>query len=91
MTPEKIFEVADQVKPEKFPFADGDEVRAFDKAHLIAFGRAIAKAQCEELAKKIEAMPFGTTGESFAVWIRAQHDIDACASDPAGLKLRSNA
>lgn len=36
------------------------------------FVKVVEKRKCEELAKKIEAMPFGTTGESFAVWIREQ-------------------
>lgn len=44
-----------------------------DRARALeAFAKLVEKRKCEELARKIEAMPFGTTGESFAVWIREQ-------------------
>lgn len=56
---------------------------------VVEFARMIQKKTCEELAKKIQAMPFGDTGASFAQWIRAQHDIDACSSDPKPLRARS--
>ena len=39
---------------------------------LMRFARLVEHRKCAELARKIEAMPFGTTGESFAVWIREQ-------------------
>ena len=39
---------------------------------LERFANAVQKAKCEELAKKIEAMPFGATSDSFAVWVREQ-------------------
>lgn len=55
---------------------------------LAQFKKLIEKRKCEELAKKIEAMPFGDTAASFAIWIRAQYDIEACASDPSQLRLR---
>ena len=32
----------------------------------------IRKHTCDDLAKQIEAMPFGDTAASFAVWIREQ-------------------
>ena len=34
--------------------------------------RDIRNATLDEIAKKIEAMPFGDTAASFAVWIREQ-------------------
>lgn len=43
-----------------------------DKQRLEAFAKLVEQHKCEELSAKIERMPFGTTGESFAVWIREQ-------------------
>lgn len=39
---------------------------------LERFARLVEKRKCEELAKKIEAMPFGDTAASFAAWVREQ-------------------
>jgi hypothetical protein len=55
---------------------------------VIEFAMMIRKHTYDELSVKVAALPFGDTAASFAVWIRAQHDIEACASEPAGLRLR---
>lgn len=54
---------------DEFATGGGDGVEI---EQMQAFVKLVEKRKCEELAKKIEAMPFGTTGESFAVWIREQ-------------------
>ena len=36
------------------------------------FAKLVAAHKCEELAKKIEAMPFRDTAASFAKWVREQ-------------------
>ena len=48
----------------------------FGVNQLERFAQLVEKRKCEELARKIEAMPFGTTGESFAVWVREQAHED---------------
>lgn len=37
-----------------------------------AFAAMVRKQVCEELARKIEVMPFGDTSASFAVWVKEQ-------------------
>jgi len=39
---------------------------------LEAFAKLVEQRKCQELADKIEKMPFGDTAASFAVWIREQ-------------------
>ena len=39
---------------------------------LERFAKLVAAHKCEELAKKIEAMPFRDTAASFAKWVREQ-------------------
>jgi hypothetical protein len=39
---------------------------------LKLFAVLVEQRKCYELAKQIEAMPFGDTAASFAVWIREQ-------------------
>ena len=46
--------------------------RTWTQENWTEYEHSIAASKCEELAAKIERMPFGTTGESFAVWIREQ-------------------
>ena len=41
-------------------------------AKLKEFAVLVEKRKCNDLAKQIEAMPFGDTAASFAVWIREQ-------------------
>lgn len=50
--------------------------------------RAI-RLKLAEMAIEVELMPFGDTSASFAAWIRASHDRDACAADPTQLKVKS--
>lgn len=64
MTEQDVFDMAREVCG-KWPSFMSNQ-------NLQAFAKQVEKRKCEELAKKIEAMPFGTTGESFAVWIREQ-------------------
>lgn len=37
---------------------------------LEIFAQLVEQRQREEFAKKVEAMPFGDTGASFAAWLR---------------------
>lgn len=39
---------------------------------LEAFAKLVERHKCEELARGIEAMPFGDTAASFAAWVRGQ-------------------
>lgn len=39
---------------------------------IVEFANLVAKRKCEELAYQVDAMPFGDTAASFAVWIREQ-------------------
>ena len=51
-----------------YPIPSSDDIERF--AELV---RADTRnATLDEIAKKIEAMPFGDTAASFAVWIREQ-------------------
>ncbi len=36
------------------------------------FAKLVERHKCEELARGIEAMPFGDTAASFAAWVRGQ-------------------
>ena len=42
------------------------------KNEIIAFAKLVEKRKCEELANKIDQMPFGDTSASFAIWVREQ-------------------
>ena len=48
----------------------GDKAKALER--LEAFAKLVEERKCQELANKIEKMPFGDTAASFAVWIREQ-------------------
>jgi hypothetical protein len=39
---------------------------------LEAFAKVVERRKCQELARDIEAMPFGDTAASFAAWVRGQ-------------------
>lgn len=39
---------------------------------LERFAKLVEKRKCQELARKIQAMPFGDTAESFAIWVLEQ-------------------
>lgn len=64
-----VIEMAQQVEAEGFaPVVIWPEVR-----RLCELVRADTRnATLDEIATKIEAMPFGDTAASFAVWIREQ-------------------
>ena len=46
--------------------------RTWTQDHWTEYEHDIRNATLDEIAKKIEAMPFGDTAASFAVWIREQ-------------------
>ena len=46
--------------------------RTWTQEHWTEYERSIRNTTLDEIAKKIEAMPFGDTAASFAVWIREQ-------------------
>ena len=37
---------------------------------LVSFAKLVAEAEKEQIAKKIEQLPFGDTAQSFAIWVR---------------------
>ena len=53
---------------------DWDSTLSTDKQFLERFAELVRadtrNATLDEIAKKIEAMPFGDTAASFAIWIR---------------------
>jgi hypothetical protein len=52
--------------------AQAERNRVWTQDHWAEYERGIRNATLDEIAKKIEAMPFGDTAASFAVWIREQ-------------------
>lgn len=64
MTREDIVRIAKEAGVYS-PFMGEDE-------QLERFARMIERRKCEEMARKIAAMPFGDTSASFAVWVREQ-------------------
>ena len=46
--------------------------RTWTQEHWTEYEHGIRNATLDEIATKIEAMPFGDTAASFAVWIREQ-------------------
>jgi len=52
-------------------FALGMDRKEFLR-RLDVFANHVAAKKCEELAQKVERMPFGDTAASFALWIREQ-------------------
>ena len=39
---------------------------------VIAFARLVERRKCQELADKIQLLPFGDTASSFAAWVRSE-------------------
>ena len=39
---------------------------------IIAFARLVERRKCQELADKIQLLPFGDTASSFAAWVRSE-------------------
>lgn len=64
MTQDEIVEMAVQ--------AGFDEHHAKFDLRIETFANLVAAHKCEELARKMEKMPFGDTAASFALWIREQ-------------------
>ena len=52
--------------------SQAERSRTWTQEHWTEYERSIRNTTLDEIAKKIEAMPFGDTAASFAVWIREQ-------------------
>ena len=39
---------------------------------LEAFAKLVERRKCQELADKIQLLPFGDTASSFAAWVRSE-------------------
>ena len=76
---------ADEHCREQYWSATDDELQAFaelvradernltwTQEHWTEYERSIRNATLQEIAKKIDQMPFGDTAASFAVWIMEQ-------------------
>lgn len=63
MTQDEIIEMAGKV----YGTTDFHKSALF---HLEAFAKLVAEAKKEQIAKKIEQLPFGDTAQSFAIWVR---------------------
>lgn len=75
MKPEDVIRLAEEAGinyralSDEFATGNGDGVEI---EQMQAFAKLVAKHKREELAKKIEALPFGNTSASFAAWVREQ-------------------
>jgi len=67
---DEIIEMARQAGY-KHPDAVG-QCEDFAYFNLEVFAKLVEKRKCQELARKIQAMPFGDTAESFAIWVLEQ-------------------
>jgi hypothetical protein len=72
MTEKEVIELAKKAGvPVGFRFEWPNRVECLS-FELQAFARLVEYHKSQELADKIEAMPFGDTASSFAQWVREQ-------------------
>ena len=53
-------------------FIDADWNIKIVLPHLEAFAKLVERRKCQELANKIQLLPFGDTASSFAAWVRSE-------------------
>lgn len=71
MSKEKAIELARQVGFEQVSPGSKDTWICFTE-EIQHFYQLVIKHDREQLAKKIEKLPFGDTSQSFAIWVREQ-------------------
>ena len=67
MNQDQIYEIALNI----FPISDKEKNETFI-ALLTHFARLVERRKCQELADKIQLLPFGDTASSFAAWVRSE-------------------
>jgi len=48
----------------------GGLIKKEERENFLSFAKLVAEAKKEQIAKKIEQLPFGDTAQSFAIWVR---------------------
>ncbi len=74
MTQEDIIALAHQASKEwakEFPTPE-ETANPVPKRYLEIFAKLVERRKCQELAHKIELLPFGDTASSFAAWVRSE-------------------